>query len=269
MNRRNAVVGLSQALTAGVMGLHPGVGFTATQGPSLLRLCFEQADVRPWRTREGTGLNFSLINAVAINVGVRVEYVPLPWKRCLAELKSNAVDGAIGASFKSDRLEMGAYPGGKTPDASKRLYVERYVLVRRKFSAIQWNGRAFSHVDGPVGTQLGYSIGEQLLSMDVLVDDGSSSIAELLQKLMAGRVSAAAVLGNELRYWMRQEPKLADKLEVLPQPLVEKPYFLMFSHRLVETSPALANEFWNSVEQQRKAAPYRLIEAQALEGIAP
>jgi polar amino acid transport system substrate-binding protein len=173
-------------------------------------------------------------------VGVRVEYVPLPWKRCLSELKANTVDGAIGASFKPDRLEFGVYPGGKSPDTNKRLYIERYVLVRRKFSPVQWNGRAFSNLDGAIGTQLGYSIGDMLQGMKLTVDDGSTTLPELMQKL-----------------------------EVLQTPLAEKPYFLMLSHQLVDTAPALAAEVWAAIEQQRKSAPYRHAEAQALEGIGP
>jgi polar amino acid transport system substrate-binding protein len=269
LTRRDAAVGMSCALASATLALQSEPAKAAAPGPSLIRLCFEQSDVRPWRTREGTGLNFSLINAAAISVGVRVEYIPLPWKRCLSELKANTVDGAIGASFKPDRLEFGVYPGGKSPDTNKRLYIERYVLVRRKFSPVQWNGRAFSNLDGAIGTQLGYSIGDMLQGLKLTVDDGSTTLPELMQKLLAGRLSAAAVLSNELKFWMKQEPALAAKLEVLQTALAEKPYFLMLSHQLVDTAPALAAEVWAAIEQQRKSAPYRQAEAQALEGIGP
>jgi polar amino acid transport system substrate-binding protein len=50
---------------------------------------------------------------------------------------------------------------------------------------------------------------------------------------------------------------LADQLEVLPLPLLEKPYFLVLSHALVASRPQLANRLWDAVEQVRDSSAYR------------
>jgi polar amino acid transport system substrate-binding protein len=231
-----------------------------------LKLCMESADVRPWRTRDGKGLNFELIDAAAKRINVTVEYRALPWKRCLAELKANAVDGAFAGSFRSDRLVIGAYPGGASPDVEKRLHTDTYVVIRRKDSAVTWDGKQFSGLTGTLGIQLGYSVGEQLASMKIHVDDGSVTLHELLTKVVLGRVDAAAVLEGEVRHLLKTEPALAEKLELLPIPVVEKPYFLLLSHQLVATRPAFAERLWQSIEFTRKSAAYRKAEARMLRG---
>ncbi|MBL8470953.1 MAG: transporter substrate-binding domain-containing protein [Rhodocyclaceae bacterium] len=235
---------------------------TAVAGETLA-LCVEKADVRPWRTQDGGGLNIDLLNRVAGNLGLRFDYRGMPWKRCLAELKANAVAGAIGASFKADRLELAVYPGGNPPDASKRLNVDRYVVLRRKGAKVDWDGKAFSYLDGAVGIQLGYSVGDQLRAMGVKVDEGTQKGAELLHKLAAGRLAAAAMLDGEAVFVLDTNPALAAEIQILPQPLVEKPYFLVFSHEFARSQADLAGRIWQAIATVRNSAEYQKLERDA------
>jgi polar amino acid transport system substrate-binding protein len=230
-----------------------------------LTLCFENTDVRPWRTVEGNGLNFDLLREAGRRLGLRFEFQALPWKRCLAQLQANEVHGLFAASFASDRLEVGAYPGGRTPDAAKRMHVDRYVLVRRKGDAVNWDGKAFQNLDGAIGSQLGYSIGAQLRGMGVTVDEGSQNARALVQKLLAGRLAAAALGGSDATGLMAQDVQLAAQVEVLPVPLVEKPYFLMLSHALLKARPELAQRLWATLEEVRQSPAYRKLEKDTLE----
>lgn len=231
-----------------------------------LTFCLEKADVRPWRTQEGGGLNIELLNRAAKQLHLQFIYQGMPWKRCLAQLKSNEVQGAIGASFKAERLEMGVYPGTAKPDASKRLNFDRYVVIRRRDSKVSWDGKSFQHLDGPVGIQLGYSIGDHLKSLGVPVDDGSQRPNELLLKLIAGRIPAAAMLDGEASTSLNNDPKLLAQVEVLPTPLTEKPYFLMLSHAFVKSQPQLAQNIWNAIQEVRNSAAYQKLEREAMNG---
>jgi polar amino acid transport system substrate-binding protein len=230
-----------------------------------LTLCFENVDVRPWRTVEGTGLNFELLKAAARRLQLRLDFKALPWKRCLAMLQANEVDGAFAASFAPDRLDIGVYPGGKAPDAAKRMHVDRYVLVRRKGDAVSWDGKAFQNLNGSIGSQLGYSIGAQLRTMGVVVDEGSQDALSLARKLMAGRLAAAALGGSDAARLMASEPWLAAQLEVLPAALTEKPYFLMLSHAFARAAPDSAARLWDAIEEARNSPAYRKIEKETLE----
>ncbi|NYE60922.1 polar amino acid transport system substrate-binding protein [Duganella sp. 1224] len=218
-------------------------------------LCFEAQDVLPWRTGQGEGLNFALLNMVARRLDLRFDYQSIPWKRCLAQLKDNTVDGAFAVSYKPDRRELGAYPGGDQPDAAKRMHTDRYVVLRRKGSQVAWDGKHFSHLDGAIGFQLGYSVGDVLRAQNLEVDEGSQRADELARKLLAGRLAAAAMGGSDAAHLM-QGP-LGAQLEQLPIPIIEKPYFLILSHALVANKPQLAARIWDAIEQARNSAEYK------------
>jgi polar amino acid transport system substrate-binding protein len=240
------------------MAAAAALGPAAAQAKETITLCFERQEVLPWRTLNHRGLNFDLLEKVAARLDVHFDYQSMPWKRCLEQLKDNQVGGAFAVSFSRDRLKIGAYPGAGNPDASKRMHVDRYVLVRRKGSRVQWDGKAFTNIDGAIGIQLGYSVGDFLRSHNVQVDEGSQRAAELVQKLVAGRLNAAALGGGDAAAMMRGP--MGAKLEVLPVPLIEKPYFLILSHALVSSNPDLAARIWKAIEDVRNSPAYRKLE---------
>jgi polar amino acid transport system substrate-binding protein len=245
---------LIRAAIAAAVALGP----VAATAKETITLCFERQEVLPWRTLTHRGLNFDLLERVAAKLDVHFDYQSMPWKRCLEQLKDNQVGGAFAVSFSRDRLRIGVFPGGATPDASKRMHVDRYVLVRRKGSRVHWDGKSFSNLDGAIGIQLGYSVGDFLRKHNVQVDEGSQRATELIQKLVAGRLNAAALGGGDAAALMRGP--MASRLEVLPVPLIEKPYFLLLSQALVDSNPDLAARIWKTIEEVRSSAAYRKLE---------
>lgn len=249
------------------IGLYAGATLATETGKppaAPLRLCFESATIQPWRTEDGKGLNIELLQQVSQQLNQPFVYLALPWKRCLASLQANEVDGAFAASFSAERLEIGAYPGGKVADPAKRMHTDRYVLLKRKGSAVQWDGKHISHLDGPVGVQLGYSIGAQLRTWGVAVEEGNQGALALARRLMLGRVGAVAMGGSDATMLMAQ-PEVATQLEELPLPLTEKPYYLLLSHQLLATQPELAQRIWKTLETVRNSPAYKKQERQALE----
>jgi polar amino acid transport system substrate-binding protein len=192
------------------------------------------------------------------------DYELLPWKRCLAKLKANEVDGAFTVSYSDERRQYGAFPGGALADANKRMHVARYFLVRRKGSDIGWDGKNFSKVEGKIAFQLGYSVGEMLRAQKVDVDETSDSPNNVGRKVLAGRVAGAAMIDSDTAQLMRGP--LAAKLEVMDMPLMEKPYFLILSNALVKTKPDLAEQIWKSIEDVRESKEYgKLVKAAGAE----
>jgi len=225
-----------------------------------LTLCFENKVVLPWRTVEFTGLNFELLKRVESKLDVRFEYRLLPWKRCLAKLKANEVDGAFSVSYSPERMQYGIFPGDGAPDSRQRMHSARYYLIRKKGSSLDWDGRQFHHVDGKIGFQLGYSIGEQLRAMHLPVDESNDSVHNVGRKLLAGRLAGAAVFDSDADNLMRGP--LGPKLEIVATPLVEKPYYLLLSARLVKARPELADRIWKAIENVRDGREYgKLVQA--------
>lgn len=225
-----------------------------------VKLCMEDRDIRPWITRDGGGLNVVLLDRVASALGLRFEYQRLPWKRCLDKLKANQVDGAFGASFKPERVAYGVYPGGVPPDAHKRLNVDRYVLVSRRASGVTWDGKTLGGLRGAVGTQLGYSVADDLRHLGIPVDEGAPGAAELMHKVVAEHVMAAAMLEGEVRSLLSETPRYARILQVLPVPLVEKPYYLLLSHAFTTVQAKRAEAIWNAIEKVRESKDYQTLE---------
>ena len=143
-------------------------------------------------------LEFDRAASFGQRLDIQFEFQSIPWKRCLAQLKANAVDGAFAVSYKPDRRELGEYPGGDNIDPSKRMHTDTYVVLRRKGSKVEWDGKRFSNLDGAVGFQLGYSVGDVLRAQNLEVDEGSQRADELEQKLLAGRLAAASMVLTRL-----------------------------------------------------------------------
>jgi len=244
-----------------LLGLLPLAGVAAER----LKVCFEGEDVRPWRNKDGSGLNFELLNRVAKRSGIVFDYVPTPWRRCFTEMKKGLVAGVLGGSFKAERTAYGAYPGGNPADARRSVYTDHYVLVRRMGEPVGWDGQRITQLVGPVAIQNGYSVGDDLKAMGVAIDDGARSAADNLHKLRSGRVSAMAALAGEMASLLAGDPSLRQKIEILPRPLVEKPYYLMLSHQLLQSRPELAERIWANIEAVRQSKEYQQIEAQALD----
>jgi polar amino acid transport system substrate-binding protein len=235
----------------------------ADKAKETVTLCFEAQNVLPWRTENGGGLNFVLLKMVEQRLNIHFDFQGIPWKRCLAQLKSNAVDGAFAVSYKPDRRELGEYPGGQQLDTGKRMHIDRYVVIRRKGSKVDWDGKSFQNLDGAIGFQLGYSVGDVLRAQNLEVDEGSQRADELARKLIAGRLAAAAVGGSDANSLMHGP--LAPQLEQLPVPIIEKPYFLIMSHAMAASRPQLAERIWRAIEEARNSPAYR--KAELAEGV--
>jgi len=225
--------------------------------PETLRLCFEDSDVLPWRTRGKKGLNFLMLDAVAARTGLRFEYQGRPWRRCHDDLRHGRVDGTFGMSVTPERLAFAAFPGGDRPDPSLRMFEGGYVLVRRRGGRVDFDGERITGLSGAIGAEPATSIAQDLRRQGYAVDDAAPSPQALLRKLAAGRLDAAAVGTDQMHQLHRQvHPWLLD-LEEVPRPLVDKPYFLALSKPFVARHPELAARVWQAVAEVRESEAYQ------------
>jgi polar amino acid transport system substrate-binding protein len=187
---------------------------------------------------------------------LRFEYTPLPWTRCLKMAERGDFDAVLAGSYSSDRAKSLTYPqkADGSVDASKRMFNLGFAVIRRVGSKVSWNGNQFSHLDAPVGAQLGYSIVEYLRSQQVEVDVGSPTVVNGLRKLNAGRISAMVV--NPFNFEASlHEPEFTGKLEMLIDPLIQnKPYYLILANGFVAAHPEQAPKIWKAVEAARQTA---------------
>lgn len=232
-------------------------GLTLAADRPTIKACTENEDSFPWVMKDRPGLTIQMLRMVEKQVGGKIEVSPLPWKRCMDEVKTGAVDAAFKISYSATRAaELGNYPMvGDKPDASKRLLTDTYSLYRLKGTAVEWDGKSLK-VDGTVGAQSGFSVVDQLKGLGAKVDDGTRSADDNLRKLLAGRFVALALQTEEGDISIEGNPEFKGKIEKIKPVLVEKPYFLMFSKAFTAKNTAYVQEVWDSIGKVRESADY-------------
>jgi len=223
-----------------------------------IRICHDREPLRPWRLEGQEGLDFELVRQLEPELGVRFEFIAMPWKRCLLSLERNRVDAAMGVSYSSERGVFAVYPlNGEQPQAALRMRSESYVLYRRKGETVHWADNAMQQLQGAVGVQQGYSVLDLLQQQGVPVDSSASSAEATLHKLQRGWIGAAVVLGQEGDYWLRHNLDFLQSLERVEPPLQEKHYYLVYSRDFYQRQPALVLRSWQGVALARESALFR------------
>lgn len=226
-------------------------------------LCYDNGEQYPWILKDGKGLNIVLLEMVAAKTGEKLELTGIPWKQCLEGVKKGTMDGAFAASYSEERAKFAVYPlaDGK-PDRARRLHTDGYTLLRLKGSKVGWDGRTFSNLTGPIGTQASYSIAADLVRWGAKVDSNADTPETLLKRFGAGQLQAIALLTGEARFAMKK-PYLANRVELVSPPLTEKPYFLIFGKGYYERNRLKVEEIWSMIETVRESTEYKAQETRA------
>jgi polar amino acid transport system substrate-binding protein len=222
-----------------------------------LVLGLENAEYFPWQLRDGTGADIFLIETAAHNLGYTVDFRPVPWRRCLNEARSNAIDGCFSASFEVSRMDLGVYPMAENrPDPSKALHTESYSLYVPVGSGVTWTGTQFENLSGDIGTIYGYSINTMLLNEGAGVFK-ADRLGELFQLLNIGRLDGIAALTAQGDHLIEHTPELTGKVQKVELPLAEKHYYLLFSHGFADKSPEVISAFYDEIERVRRSPAYQ------------
>ncbi len=229
-----------------------------------LHLCYEDQLEWSWiRPARGGDSGYILLELARAQLGRTIDYVGLPWKRCLEQVQDGSMDGAVGASFLPERQAIGVYPtdeAGK-PDPARRLTFNGYHLFVPKESTLGWDGQHFTNLSGPIATILGYSIAEQLKASGAQVyqtSAGNDQTLALFRLVLGGHAAAAAMIDAGGDTVLQNHPEIADRLVKYPVPLVEKPYYLMFSHQFYDANPDLAEQIWAGLAALRDSTEYKV-----------
>lgn len=228
---------------------------TGASAAETLRAAYEDRELPPYYMGATTevdanapGVSVELMRDAAKELGVQIEFVRMPWVRCLKSLQRGEVDAVFNASFKEDRLEAGVYPmaGGK-PDPARRIATVAYHLYRLKDGAVAYDGKALSGLAGPVGVPSGYSIMEDLRRLGVASEESVDTVTNF-KKLASRRIAAVATLDVSGDALLKDFPAI----EKVTPPLATKDYFVLVSHQFYDTKRDLAEKLWRKVAELRE-----------------
>ncbi|MBC3933831.1 hypothetical protein H8K47_00530 [Undibacterium sp. CY7W] len=222
--------------------------------PLRLSFCYDSAVTQLWLTHNGRGVLNRFLGIAQEKLNLRIQLDPLPWKRCLRDVSMGLRAGAVDGSYSEERAVYAYYPGtpqGKL-DVNRRLRYGTYALYRVRGTDVDWDGKQFSNLNGPVVAQLGYSVIRDLSNLGVATDETPGTVDVVMRKLLAGRAQVAAVFSEEGDRLLKGPP-YAGKIERMPIPLIEKPYFLLVNKAVYHTHPERIEQLWTTLAQLREA----------------
>lgn len=232
----------------------------AQANPDKITLCHSHEEAYPWLIHSKPGYSALMMQSIEKQLGVPIKLAAMPWKQCLADVKSGAIDGAINASWAADRAEFAVYPvklDGEC-DATKRMYRATYALYRVKGSTIGFDGQKLVGADGAlVGAPTGYSVVGQMTKMGVKVDDSANATSEILKRLADGKYAAVALQTTEADDSLHESADMRAKVERVSPPLAEKPYFTIFGKAFYAKYTATAKEVWKLQGKTRDSSEFK------------
>ena len=238
--------------------LLPAAAFSETK----VTLTYENVDSFPWNMKDGSGVDLILLKMVDEQMpDVSFEYVQAPWKRCLNNIETGATEGCFTASYKEKRLQHGFYPGthtGGEVDPALRLHSSSYSLYVAKDSNIDVTGKmTIKGLAGKIAAPSGYSIGDDLAKAGYNIDAGATNTVNNFRKLVSGRVDAVAALTLNGDNILSKNAEYAAGIKAIKTPLVDKPYYLMFSKQFISGNKALAESIWQKAAEVRESQAFK------------
>lgn len=231
-----------------------------------LRLCTDEQSRLPYITPQGTGMADMLIREAAKEVGVTVEFRPAPITRCREEIRVHAMDGFPTVPYSASITKFMAFPmHGTEPDASRAVGNIRALVFRRVGTQAAWDGARFAQLTTPVLVPFGsVLLLDRLTQMGIPLENTARGLEANFQKLMAGRAELA--VGSEFTGTVLMgQPQYAGKIEALPAPFTDEPYYLGVSKRFRDANPGVMEKLWNTMARIRKSPAYQQAMRKALE----
>ncbi|WP_135077028.1 transporter substrate-binding domain-containing protein [Terasakiella sp. SH-1] len=210
--------------------------------------------------QENPGLTVELLKQVANQQNVTLEFLRLPWKRAIASLTDNSINGLFDASFQKKRTKFARYPSlpDHSVDTSKALMVQRYVLyVKKGTNHFTWTGKSFDFHSGQknIGIKLGYSIASDLKAHQATIEETHNS-EKNIKKLLSDRIIAYAELEGMGDRYLATHPQYAQLIEKLEPPVRTKPYYLVFSHEFYKQYPQFCEAYWENIRSFKQTKAY-------------
>ncbi len=234
-----------------------------------LRLCYENREQPPYYLGDSIvvpsqrqGIYVDILSKVTTELGIGLQWVRRPWKRCLRLLELNEVDGVLGASFLEERKAIGRYPiRGGILDRNTRLAMKSYSFYAMKGNSLKWTGELSALRDRNIGVPLGYAIRSTLIKAGVTISEQPHT--ELLfEMLRHRRIEAVATIAEVGDFLIQQNPgKYKDVIKLSPK-LQTKAYYLLISRGFYEDNQDLAWKIWNQIPAYRSevSAKYGVVD---------
>nr|VVV06768.1 hypothetical protein AW0309160_04262 [Aliivibrio wodanis] len=223
-----------------------------------IKLAYSDVESYPFQVGNGhqianpPGLSVDVINNAANQLNIDIDYMRLPGKRVLQYVKEGKVDGAFIFSYNSQRARYAVYPMHQgRPDNSKRIATLAYYFYKIKGKPFMWDGSEINgHYQKIIGANLGFSIVNELKKKALEVEEINST-AQLFGMLRTERLSAIAMQDSMADEFIKKNKW--DDVEQIQPPIMNKDYYLVFSHEFAQSNPELVEQIWTTIDKTRES----------------
>jgi len=220
-------------------------------GVKVVKICTDTNYWYPYTfMQEGksTGLHIDIVTRVFSEMGISLEFTPLPWKRCLAETRFGVYDAVVSASYKVDRAPFYHYPD----DAEKAR--SDYRITQVEYTVISPIETKYDYINDlstlpqPVTISLGYSVVDELKRHNLqtrISPKSSLDDAKLLLRYRKGSMVAARSVAKII---VAAHP---DELYLSKGSFHSRSYHLIFSKKS-EVGAADRQQIWKRLAKIRE-----------------
>ncbi len=181
---------------------------------------------------------------------VNINFVRMPWKRCLSQLNQGKADAVIGR-YTKERSEFAVYPtkANGELDTSKAISTTQSCFIHDKSVSLLWDGKNLQ-AEQPLGliAPMGYSLVDDLKALGFDVYE-SSNIGLAHKLLFTGKFNVSL-----------SDCKLKNKPDFIvenPHPVTSEHGFLFFSKQYWSQNQAVVEQVWNQLKTIDKQSIYR------------
>lgn len=235
-----------------------------------LRLCYEDVALSPWTAPDGSGLNFNVLRRVQERLAEQFDFVPLPWKRCLEEVRVGHMDGVFAAADTPERRLFSVAPtlpdGHADPRAA--LYSDTFNVYLRNGSGASWNGKDLLAPRGRVVVPRGYFLAGLLRERGVEVNEAVKTSEEGLRMLANGIADAAVLQGRDAEWLAANDPRFRGLISEAATPYVVMPLYLLIGRKAYDSDPKRALAIWEEIRAVLLTPEYKKLEADAMKRLS-
>jgi polar amino acid transport system substrate-binding protein len=224
--------------------------------PDRLRICVSDHAYPPLTFPHRDGQAQYLIRRAAGQVGWRVEFVVLPWRRCLKAVTAGELEGvATVADTPTNRVRLAMPLLRGLANPSRAVGEVISVVIRRRDSRAEWDGVRFTGLHSPVIHEAGISaFTARLAELGQPGLDSANSPEQLMRMLLMGRAELA--LGLEPRISeLLKTPEFAD-LQRLPRQFMQSNTYLAFNKALYAREKVRLDRVWQEIGRIRASSEW-------------
>ncbi len=255
-----ATQGLKTRLGACWLGL---AALACAPTAAALQVCVGDVPVPPFLSGDPShpGITERLLLDAGRQVGLPIELLRWPARRCFEQMRLGLVEAGIGAAIPANLQEFD-FPGGpQQADPQLRIARAAIVLVKRHDQAIDWDGQRLTASQGGalrIGARAGFRAGIEAvrrLGLELSPGPGPNQSLQLLRMLQLGRLDLAVLVQDEADTLLARRE--FSGLRLMEPPLLVSDFYIMTIRQLPEPQRQLVRRWWEQIAQWRDLPAYR------------